>query len=205
MGSRRPQLAVGWARKSKMSVFSRFSQKFAAFAAKSRQFSTSLKKRKIMGIDLSHLHVPWDSTMNVQASQWYKWRFVDVAYFWSTVWAVPLGLIVAYNTIFIGPAVLKPIPEGYEPEEWEYERYPITRWLIKNVNATEQCVHELCMDRHRVEKLEIKQRQLMAEVRRLINQDGDYAAYGYLPYSARQTRIVNEIRERHYREAGSYD
>ena len=43
------------------------------------------------------------------------------------------------------------------------------------------------------------------QVRRLINEDGDYAAYGYLPFSAKQTRIVNKMREDHYREGGTYN
>ena len=42
------------------------------------------------------------------------------------------------------------------------------------------------------------------QVRRLINEDGDYAAYGYVPFSMKNTRIVNKIREEHYVESGTY-
>ena len=47
---------------------------------------------------------------------------LDFVFLWSTIWAIPCATYVAYNTIFIGPAILQPTPEGYEPEECEYER-----------------------------------------------------------------------------------
>jgi NADH dehydrogenase (ubiquinone) 1 beta subcomplex subunit 5 len=36
--------------------------------------------------------------------------------------AIPLGLLTLYVNIFIGPATLVPIPEGYIPQDHEYER-----------------------------------------------------------------------------------
>ena len=47
---------------------------------------------------------------------------LDFVFLWSTIWAIPCATYVAYNTIFIGPAILQPTPEGYVPEEHEYER-----------------------------------------------------------------------------------
>ena len=40
-------------------------------------------------------------------------------------------MVSAYANICIGSAKLKPIPEGYEPKEEEYERHPISRQKIK--------------------------------------------------------------------------
>ena len=47
--------------------------------------------------------------------------------FYSMVVAAPLLAVTAYANIFIGSVKLKPIPEGYEPKEEEYERHPISR------------------------------------------------------------------------------
>merc|ERR1712142_525466 len=81
--------ADGWDRKIKMSVFSRFAQKFAEVAVKSRQFSTTVKRKGIWGLDFSKIHEPWHTTMNIQASQWNKWKFWDITLFWLTFWATP--------------------------------------------------------------------------------------------------------------------
>nr|CAB3264263.1 NADH dehydrogenase [ubiquinone] 1 beta subcomplex subunit 5, mitochondrial [Phallusia mammillata] len=48
--------------------------------------------------------------------------------------AVPASLIVAYTNLFVGNAVLHDYdPELYEPEEDEFYKYPIQRWLAKYI------------------------------------------------------------------------
>ena len=44
---------------------------------------------------------------------------------------------------FKGPATLKATPEGYEPQEEEYEKYYITRLLHPIFFTTEQQRHEI--------------------------------------------------------------
>ena len=71
---------------------------------------------------MDHISTPWDSEMNIISTKWSFLKMLDFVFFWSTIWAIPCATYVAYNTIFIGPAILQPTPEGYEPEELEYER-----------------------------------------------------------------------------------
>lgn len=50
--------------------------------------------------------------------QWHK--FKDEFHFYTMLGAIPLGLIIIYANVFIGPAELAEIPEDYEPKNWEY-------------------------------------------------------------------------------------
>ena len=69
----------------------------------------------------------WDTKLNIRDSQWATKRAYDAMMFWFTVFAAPCVALGAYTSLFIGDAKLAPIPEGYEPQEYEYERNPITR------------------------------------------------------------------------------
>ncbi|XP_022343602.2 NADH dehydrogenase [ubiquinone] 1 beta subcomplex subunit 5, mitochondrial-like [Crassostrea virginica] len=51
-----------------------------------------------------------------------------ILYFWIA--AAPVSLMTMYN-MYIGPAELKDIPEGYEPRHWEYYRTPAQRFAHK--------------------------------------------------------------------------
>lgn len=44
----------------------------------------------------------------------------DFVSFYFLLGLIPAGAIILYCNIFIGPATLKEIPEGYEPKPWEY-------------------------------------------------------------------------------------
>lgn len=65
--------------------------------------------------------------MNIVPTRWYDLEFRELFSFYLTLVAAPLVAISLCSNIFIGTATLKPIPEGYEPREEEYERHPITR------------------------------------------------------------------------------
>lgn len=46
------------------------------------------------------------------------------------VGAIPWACLIFYCDVFIGPAKLAPIPEGYEPKEWEYYRVSNLKFKI---------------------------------------------------------------------------
>jgi len=58
--------------------------------------------------------------------------------------ATPVVALITYLNIVKGPGKLSVIPEGYEPKEYEYERHPLTRLVIKmNMFKSQQEIHEL--------------------------------------------------------------
>jgi len=65
--------------------------------------------------------------MPLTPSRWQWHKFKDTAHYYFMVGLIPVGLIVFYANVFIGPAKLAEIPEGYEPEHWEYYRVGIQR------------------------------------------------------------------------------
>ena len=69
----------------------------------------------------------WDTHMNIIASKWRYLIFKDLVHFYTIIVSAPLLAIVAYANIFVGSSKLAAIPEGYEPEDFEYEPHPITR------------------------------------------------------------------------------
>jgi NADH dehydrogenase (ubiquinone) 1 beta subcomplex subunit 5 len=65
--------------------------------------------------------------MPLTPSRWQWHKFKDMAHYYFMVGLIPVGLIVFYANVFIGPAKLAEIPEGYEPKQWEYCRVGIQR------------------------------------------------------------------------------
>merc|ERR1712133_352131 len=110
----------------------------------------------------------------------------------------------AYANIKIGSAKLKPIPEGYVPKEEEYERHPISRWLMKYFFTNGQMLYETKL--HSIwEQWNFSHRaMIIAEIRRVMVSEGDYAAWTYRTSDAKYARAVaREAEERHHR-AGTY-
>lgn len=65
--------------------------------------------------------------INIVPTKWDDLQFREYLAFYFTLLGAPLLMVSAYANICIGSAKLKPIPEGYEPKEEEYERHPISR------------------------------------------------------------------------------
>ena len=102
--------------------------------------------------------------MKTKPSDWAYVKASNIFLFYLTIWAAPLLAIATYTNIFIGPATLKPTPEGYEPKEEEYERHPITRWMAKNYHMSEQQKHEMELHARWEGHNEGLRKQLFAEV-----------------------------------------
>lgn len=58
--------------------------------------------------------------MEIQPSRFQWNQFKDNLHFYTLIAVIPIGALVLYVNIFIGPAQLTPIPEGYEPKHWEF-------------------------------------------------------------------------------------
>lgn len=66
-------------------------------------------------------------TMIIKASgfQWHKAK--DWLHFYLLVGFIPIGTAIFLTNVFIGPATLEEIPEGYVPKEWEYHKVKRSR------------------------------------------------------------------------------
>lgn len=58
----------------------------------------------------------------LQPSKWQWTIFKDMFNFYVLLGAIPCALFTIYMNLFVGPATLTPIPEGYTPKYWEYNR-----------------------------------------------------------------------------------
>lgn len=59
-------------------------------------------------------------TFPLQPTRWQWNRFKDLLHLYVMAGLIPVTAVVLYANIFIGPATLSEIPEGYTPKHWEY-------------------------------------------------------------------------------------
>lgn len=65
-------------------------------------------------------HGPRNLAITPSRFQWDK--FKDLLHYFVMIGLIPITAIVFYANVFIGPAKLTTIPEGYVPKHWEYHR-----------------------------------------------------------------------------------
>ncbi len=58
--------------------------------------------------------------MHIKPSRWSWNRFKDLLNFYVMLGVIPATVVITYINLFIGPAKLVEIPEGYVPEVHEY-------------------------------------------------------------------------------------
>jgi len=122
-------------------------------------------------------------------SRWSYDIFKDYLHFYFMLGAIPIGLLIGIVNLTKGQAVLKPIPEGYVPEEYEYYKSPITRWLVKNVYSSYQSQYEGHLSELWEEHKKVNMYMLKKEVERQMRVHGDYKGWYSNDVSAEYIRI----------------
>uniref|UniRef100_A0A224Z514 NADH dehydrogenase [ubiquinone] 1 beta subcomplex subunit 5, mitochondrial n=1 Tax=Rhipicephalus zambeziensis TaxID=60191 RepID=A0A224Z514_9ACAR len=119
----------------------------------------------------------------------FAWNlFKDHLHFYVLLGAIPLTIIITYINIVIGPPRLAEIPEGYEPEYWEYYDHPIKRFLAKHFMDNPQMRYEKKMNVLQNEHERVQLREIQWKVEKLIQERGDFQAWYYIPYDSKYTK-----------------
>lgn len=80
--------------------------------------------------------------------QWHKTK--DWFHFYFLLGAIPVGTTIFLVNVFIGPATLEQIPEGYVPKEWEYHqvRHSPWQWNFSFLESSDIYMHQQPCVRH---------------------------------------------------------
>jgi len=122
--------------------------------------------------------------------EWNSWK--DQFHFYVTLAAIPIVAILLYSNLVVGRAELAEIPEGYEPEHWEYYPHPVTRFFVRHFHEKPEKNYEVGLhiineknEKRKLNVLEKKVRRLMGErqdvrtwnFRPFVNEDATYASH----------------------------
>uniref|UniRef100_A0A4Y7LYD9 NADH dehydrogenase [ubiquinone] 1 beta subcomplex subunit 5, mitochondrial n=1 Tax=Daphnia barbata TaxID=414587 RepID=A0A4Y7LYD9_9CRUS len=141
--------------------------------------------------------------MHIKPSRWSWNRFKDMIHFYIMLGVVPSALVATYVNVFIGPARLAEIPEGYVPEAHEYFPHPITRWLMKYVYRSYQQEYEVMC--HHIYETEYQQKLRKAEhrIKQKIAEKQDTQAYYFQPVTSRNERAIRDRNQNAIEISGS--
>ncbi|XP_053610564.1 NADH dehydrogenase [ubiquinone] 1 beta subcomplex subunit 5, mitochondrial [Plodia interpunctella] len=134
-------------------------------------------------------------TFAMQPSRFQYQKFKDMLHFYTLVGLIPVGLIIFYCNVFIGPATLEKIPDGYNPKHWEYHRHPITRFIAQYVHNSPQQEYEKFLHFLDEESQKAKLRALEKEIIQKMGERHDYQAYYYRPMVNKYMRIEKKTGE----------
>ncbi|CAG4960169.1 unnamed protein product [Parnassius apollo] len=151
---------------------------------------------KILNGDHGH------KVMALQPSRWQWHKFKDMFHYYAMVGLIPVTAIIFYANVFIGPAELEPIPEGYTPKHWEYHRHPITRFIARYIHNNPQQDYEKFMHFIDEEQQKAKLRALEKEIIKKMSERQDYQAYYYRPMVNKYLRTNKQVGDDIYNRVG---
>ncbi|XP_045620413.1 NADH dehydrogenase [ubiquinone] 1 beta subcomplex subunit 5, mitochondrial [Procambarus clarkii] len=139
-------------------------------------------------------HGPRKMVITPSRWQWHKYK--DMLHFYTMLGVIPLGTLVFLVNVFIGPAELAPIPEGYTPKYWEYYSHPISRFLSRYMCTSHQQDYEKYLHFMYDENEKKQIRLTEKKVRDLMSERGDSKAMYYRPILTRYHRMVRDEYEK---------
>jgi len=131
----------------------------------------------------------------IEPTRWHWFKFREMLHFYSLLGLVPIGLIITYCNVFIGPAQIAEIPEGYVPYEYEYHRHPISRFLAWVNPYSLQMNYEMNLHVLWCKFERCKMGSIEQEVKRVIRSRDDTQAYTYGTYETESLKVYREFQE----------
>jgi len=135
-------------------------------------------------------------------SNWVWYKFKDFMHFYLMIGMFPVVALATYVNIFIGPATLTPIPEGYTPKEYEYQRHPITRFIARYAWSNYQESYEKTLHLNWVDFEHFQMRIVKARVEQVINTQRDVKGYKYRPHLTKYHKQVRDYAAQKQMETG---
>ncbi|XP_065157592.1 NADH dehydrogenase [ubiquinone] 1 beta subcomplex subunit 5, mitochondrial isoform X2 [Atheta coriaria] len=136
-----------------------------------------------------------DRTFAIEPSRWQWNRFKDYFHYYCMLGLIPVGAVITLTNVFVGPATLSEIPEGYTPKYWEYYRHPISRWIARYILKNPQEDYEKYLHMIFEEQERRLIRKLEVEIKEKMKERQDYQAYYYRPITAKYHRATRDTAE----------
>uniref|UniRef100_A0A2M4ACR1 NADH dehydrogenase [ubiquinone] 1 beta subcomplex subunit 5, mitochondrial n=1 Tax=Anopheles triannulatus TaxID=58253 RepID=A0A2M4ACR1_9DIPT len=138
-------------------------------------------------------HGPKNFTITPSRFQWHK--FKDLFHYYIMIGLIPVGAVVFYTNVFVGPATLTETPADYQPKHWEYYRHPISRFISRYILPSPQQEYEKMLHHLHEENEKAMIRALEKQVREKMAERNDYQSYYYRPAVGKYHRVAKEAAE----------
>lgn len=139
----------------------------------------------------------------VKVSEYQKRRYFDEIHYQICLCSLPFLTIIFISNVIIGQATLTEIPEGYEPEHWEYFKHPISRFWAKYIFRPEPERYEMNLSQRYQEVLEMQKIEWEKKCKELMQERQDYKAWYFIPADTLPLEKANAIWLDHIREEGA--
>ena len=140
-------------------------------------------------------------TMAIEGTSYNWYKTLDMIHFYAWIGILTTFPIIIYVNLTHAPAELADIPEGYEPQYWEYERHPIRRFLAKHLYGDYRVHYERHLTEHYLDREEEFMYRFKDRIENVMRKKQDSASWFYVPIDQAPTRIVLSDKQRFDEEA----